>query len=259
MQSCTHTYSKRRRQKALGVEKRMPATSGTPEGRCGQSWSAALCIQLVEGDVCRETRHPFLLIKVRPNGNQNFPKGEFHFFKFSYVMLITEDPKYQEASWQKTTWNLHLNTISCDTSSLQSPTLQGFLTWGGIGHTRVPPRRGTRHSQAYNYKMVGWSCIRHSKTYHTSLGAHALRGTVNIPKRLIAVLFLEPFFKIIFRNYSTFFGLSTMVPNLHSLLLIWSEANSEYRGSQGRDIGHLLHAAVFHGGFPKWGTCFISL
>lgn len=103
MQSCTHTYSKRRRQKALGVEKRMPATSGTPEGRCRQSWSAALCIQLVEGDVCRETRHPFLLIKVRPNGNQNFPKGEFHFFKFSYVMLITEDPKYQEASWQKTT------------------------------------------------------------------------------------------------------------------------------------------------------------
>lgn len=83
MQSCTHTSSKRRRQKALGVQKGMPATSGTLEGRCGQGRSAALCIQFVEGDVCRETRHPFLLIKVRPNGNQNFPKGEFHFFKFS--------------------------------------------------------------------------------------------------------------------------------------------------------------------------------
>ena len=38
----------------------------------------------------------------KSNGNQNFPKGEFHVLKFSCVTLITEDPKNQESSWQKT-------------------------------------------------------------------------------------------------------------------------------------------------------------
>lgn len=145
---------------------------GGGEGRRGREGpgqpAQKLALWLGTRDACGETHHPFLWIKVRPNGNQTFSETAISVFKLSHIHFIVENPKHQETQWlEPVRPPLPPHSGLPDVPSLQWLRSLGREVWWPQTNTRSTWRGNMVCATGLPGDRQGCTCLRHTKA-HTS-------------------------------------------------------------------------------------------